>query len=456
MANPSCSGSKECEALAVEEEGFQKTISTQGHGCSEVREEVGNYCVSEKESPSGKFLEKFPFGVEQEHVGEKVGSHPGVVDLASNDRRDDSQEGENVKQPSRDPGLKIACLRVEEEGEVDKRAGRSVDLHGKEMGNIDGTRVALSGREHLYRKEEQAGKLHVSGQTIEEGRGSGQGLELDLDTRWVHGSSSGLGQNFPATQSPVSTKRASFNEITIYEPNYLKAKTETLKKGLSQELVSRAVEMSGKLEPTSSSLEAGHERNISALGEEDELSEAAGQAEGHDFKKRYNENFFSPSTSIPFSVFGRPLFSGGSSGLGDSLMEKALPLRVVAADGRELGPESSGGIIEEEGKENGVGGYRKEAQCVSLENWNYGSWESSCLVKFSDFLGFSTKGFEKEILKLLRNLVASQNLSKEKGSLTVSKSERELRRLRSTINYNGNRIYKGGGRDRGNLLLKLK
>ena len=184
------------------------------------------------------------------------------------------------------------------------------------------------------------------------------------------------------------------------------------------------------------------------------LSEAVAQAEGYNFKKRYDDNLFSQSTSI-FSVFGRPLLSGECSGLGDSLLEKALPLRIVVADGREWGSESSGGISEE-GEETGVVGQRKEAQCESLENWNYGSWESSCLVKFSEFLGFPTKGFEKEILKLLRNLVASQKLSKEKGSLIVSKSERELRRLRSTINYNGNRINKGGGRDRGNLLLKLK
>ena len=114
------------------------------------------------------------------------------------------------------------------------------------------------------------------------------------------------------------------------------------------------------------------------------------------------------------------------------------------------------GWLSEEGEETGVIGQRKEAQCESFENWNYGSCESSCLVKFSEFLGFPTKGFEKEIMKLLRNLVASQKLSKEKGSLTVSKSERELRRLSSTINYNGNRSNKGGGRDRGNLLLKLK
>ena len=78
------------------------------------------------------------------------------------------------------------------------------------------------------------------------------------------------------------------------------------------------------------------------------------------------------------------------------------------------------------------------------------------MAKFSDFLGFPTKVFEKEILNLLRNLVASQKMGKEKGSLIVSKSERELRRLRSIINYNGNKTNKGGGRDRGNLLLKLK
>ena len=179
------------------------------------------------------------------------------------------------------------------------------------------------------------------------------------------------------------------------------------------------------------------------------------QAEGYNLKKRYDDNIITKSTSIPFSVFGRPLLSGGFSSRGDSLLGKVVPLRVVAADGREWGLERPGGISDE-GEETGVVGQRKEAQCESIENWNYGSWENSCLVKFSEFLGFPTKGFEKEILNLLRNLVASQKLSKEKRSLLVSKSERELRRLRSTINYNGNKTNKGGGRDRGNLLLKLK
>ena len=129
---------------------------------------------------------------------------------------------------------------------------------------------------------------------------------------------------------------------------------------------------------------------------------------------------------------------------------------MVAVDGREWGLECSGAIIDV-GEELGEVGQRKaNAQNESSKTWTYESWESSCLAKFSDFLGFPTKGFEKEILELLRNLVASQKIDKSEGNLTISKSERELRRLRSTINYNGNKTNKGGGRDRGNLLLKLK
>ena len=72
------------------------------------------------------------------------------------------------------------------------------------------------------------------------------------------------------------------------------------------------------------------------------------------------------------------------------------------------------------------------------------------MAKFSEFLGFPTKGFEKEIKNLLRNLVAQQKSGKEEGNMTVSKSDRELKRLKSTINYNGKQTNKGGGRDKGN------
>ena len=102
-----------------------------------------------------------------------------------------------------------------------------------------------------------------------------------------------------------------------------------------------------RLEPLSCSSEAGHEGNASSQGENDELSEVVAQAEGYNLKKRYVDNLITQSNSIPFSVFGRPLLSGGFSGRGDSLLEKVVPLRVVAADGREWGSERPGGITDE-------------------------------------------------------------------------------------------------------------
>ena len=116
----------------------------------------------------------------------------------------------------------------------------------------------------------------------------------------------------------------------------------------------------------------------------------------------------------------------------------------------------SGALIEEEEGLEAAGQRTKEAQNESSELWTYERWEKSYLAKFSDFLGFPTKGFEKEITKLLRNLVNAQKLGKGKECLTLSKSERELRKLKWTINYNGKKTSREGGRDRGNLLLKLK
>ena len=172
---------------------------------------------------------------------------------------------------------------------------------------------------------------------------------------------------------------------------------------------------------------------------------------------RYGDNLYEQSLFPLFSVFDRPLLSGGFSGLGGATENEDLePLRVVAADGSEWGLERLDVIIEAR-EELGEDGQRmEESQIVPSVAWTYENWESSCLAKFNEFMGFPTKGFEKEILELLRNLVASQQTVKEKGITTVSKSERGLRRLKSTINYNGKNTNKGGGMDKGSLLLKLK
>ena len=98
--------------------------------------------------------------------------------------------------------------------------------------------------------------------------------------------------------------------------------------------------------------------------------------------------------------------------------------------------------------------------CLSCENLQseevrgYASWEESCLVKFSEFLGFQTIGHEKEFINMLRQLKDKKNLCGSMGQLGYSKCDREMKKLACTINYNGRENGKGSGRDRGNFRLK--
>ena len=166
-----------------------------------------------------------------------------------------------------------------------------------------------------------------------------------------------------------------------------------------------------------------------------------------------------PITSSLCSVFGRPLLSGGPSGLGKCVenveMGDLAPLRVVTADGLEWGEniskEFSDAILVTENC--GDGG--KEVAKTREESLGYEKWEDSCLIKFSEFLGIPTVGFDAEILDLLRKMVSQQSGNKRKGNPAESRSERELKKLECTINYNG-KDHNRGGRDRGNFLLKLK
>ena len=163
--------------------------------------------------------------------------------------------------------------------------------------------------------------------------------------------------------------------------------------------------------------------------------------------------------SMPFvnspsiSFFGRPLFQGGSSGLGVSHalgeeVEGVLPLEIVAANEMK-GGSSQEGMMVEYGQEEGI----VEATPLAVEG--YEKWEDSMLVKFSEFLGFATEGFETQIIELMRQMVKTQNKGPRPGQGPVSRCERELKKLECTINYGGQRSGKSANRDRGNLLLKL-
>ena len=50
------------------------------------------------------------------------------------------------------------------------------------------------------------------------------------------------------------------------------------------------------------------------------------------------------------------------------------------------------------------------------------------MVKFSEYLGFPTKGHEWEILSLLRSLTVKQNQMRPKGQQVVSRYEWELKK----------------------------
>ena len=81
-----------------------------------------------------------------------------------------------------------------------------------------------------------------------------------------------------------------------------------------------------------------------------------------------------PSDDYPsplFSIFGRPLLSGGSSSLGDFHGYEATgemePLRVVSNDGREWGEETVGALMEVDQETVGFGPQSEELPYVLLE-----------------------------------------------------------------------------------------
>ena len=174
----------------------------------------------------------------------------------------------------------------------------------------------------------------------------------------------------------------------------------------------------------------------------------------HAIGPRFESLSLTDCSSPLFSVFGRPLLTGDSSGLGEFPENEILgdmePLRVVSVDGSEWGTGIDSALIED-GQET----VKEKADKIRPECMGYDNWEDSCLFKFSEFLGIKTVGFEEEILKLMRKLEGQQEGDKRKDYPTETRCERELRKLECTINYSG-KSQNRGGRDRGNFLLKLK
>ena len=174
----------------------------------------------------------------------------------------------------------------------------------------------------------------------------------------------------------------------------------------------------------------------------------------HAIGPRFDSLSLTDCSSPLFSVFGRPLLTGGFSGLKEFPENEILgdmePLRVMSVDGSEWGTGIDNALIEDVQESVKEKSAKNRPDCMGYDNW-----EDSCLFKFSEFLGVKTVGFEEEILKLMRKLEVQQEGDKRKDYLTETRCERELRKLECTINYSG-KSQNRGGRDRGNFLLKLK
>ena len=421
----------------------------------EVRGEGRCHGVSEKKTIGGKLPGETTIDVDMEAVGAKDGWLCEVADSEELVLRGANQVGGYRRRWRRKSGTSTGNLRSEEEEEDVSRAEKKVGTGEARSGGFEGTWELSSGRaRHSYRKvqeEKDPAPVQITG--------TGRGLSIV----WVSGRELGrpnvlvpvMGLFYRAAFSPVSSIRDYFNDRSLYESSSSKAKPADVESRLCQELSSKTVANEACFGSNGLPSEEGQKGNDIKLGEGDEIGETATQVDGFSSMNRYDDKSYYQHSPISISVFGRPLLLGGFSGQGVSTSDMTLvPSRAEATDYRDRGsPDTSFDVGVGYGEED-----QEKMKCNSdlAEKWKYGTWESSCLVKFSEFLGFPTKGFEKEIMNLLEKLVTSQTRGKEKGSQSVSKSERELRRLRSTVNYNGSKSNKEGGRDRGNLLLKLK
>ena len=102
------------------------------------------------------------------------------------------------------------------------------------------------------------------------------------------------------------------------------------------------------------------------------------------FGSRYETVSSSICSSPLCSVFGRPLLSGGPSGLGNyhghEEMGDIEPLRVVSADGIEWGEKTSEDLTDAILETEGCGDGREEDPKTRSECVGYENWEDNCLI----------------------------------------------------------------------------
>ncbi|RVX21118.1 hypothetical protein CK203_002245 [Vitis vinifera] len=158
-------------------------------------------------------------------------------------------------------------------------------------------------------------------------------------------------------------------------------------------------------------------------------------------------DFISSSSS---SGCERALVVRGTSGLDETVVgvRYQTPLCAVMKDGSPWMMDSV--------KEKSKGNNMSDVVEVMQERVDLGKWDECSLVKFSKALGFSIEGVEGEILQLLLKLKTRRDQGKKKGTLGLTRFDREVKKLECSINYDGESRKKGSVRRGGDRALCIK
>ncbi|KAL6345965.1 hypothetical protein AAG906_025245 [Vitis piasezkii] len=181
--------------------------------------------------------------------------------------------------------------------------------------------------------------------------------------------------------------------------------------------------------------------------------------------QRYGNTSSLGGLLVPAAFSSSPLFSSRTplgyydfSGVGWEVAQRDPQGCIVNGLGvMEQGAVANWELMEASNGSNGEGG--EELRLIRTETqedkgWEEVDWEDSELARFSKFLGFSTKGLEKDILDFLVKIRKRREKVHSKILLDKSKFERELKRLECSINYERGKKLKNGMQERGDQMLE--
>ena len=113
---------------------------------------------------------------------------------------------------------------------------------------------------------------------------------------------------------------------------------------------------------------------------------------------------------------------GGGYEICEERGEFQTPIMILPPEGEiiELIPKGGEVVVMEDGE--------REEKSLEGEN-TYTSWEESCLLRFSKFLGMSPVGYENEVLALMHKINGRRLDERGKEVQRMTEFDREMKKL---------------------------